>query len=212
MYKILGGDGKEYGPVTAENLRQWMAEGRANAQTQVQAEGTGVWVALGSLPEFAAAGTAPGMTPYASLDPGAARQKALALANPAGIALMVIGALGIGWIIIQAVLLAVRGLESNPFIEGFMSSQRSASPEAARIGMIIGIVISLVLSAAMGGFIILSGLKLRRLQSWGLVLTGAILTLIPCCSSSFPVCFLSLPVGVWVLIVICRREVKSQFT
>src|SRR5512145_1901939 len=55
MYKILGGDGKEYGPVSAETLRQWIAEGRANTQTQVMPEGTGSWVALGSLPEFAGA-------------------------------------------------------------------------------------------------------------------------------------------------------------
>lgn len=51
MYKILGGDGKEYGPISADVLRQWIAEGRANAQTQVQPEG-GAWIALGQLPEF----------------------------------------------------------------------------------------------------------------------------------------------------------------
>ena len=71
MYKILGGDGKEYGPVSADTLRQWMAEGRANAQTQVQPEGASGWVALGSLPEFAAvAAPAPAAMPQAV--PGAA--------------------------------------------------------------------------------------------------------------------------------------------
>ena len=53
MYKILGGDGKEYGPISAATLRQWISEGRANAQTQVQAEGSTAWVALGQIPEFA---------------------------------------------------------------------------------------------------------------------------------------------------------------
>lgn len=53
MYKILGGDGKEYGPVSAETLQQWVNEGRANAQTQVQAEGGTGWTAMGQLPEFA---------------------------------------------------------------------------------------------------------------------------------------------------------------
>ena len=28
MYKIIGGDQKEYGPVTAEQLRLWVTEGR----------------------------------------------------------------------------------------------------------------------------------------------------------------------------------------
>jgi len=53
MYKIRGGDGKEYGPVSADTLKQWVVEGRANAQTQVQPEGSTNWVALGQLPEFA---------------------------------------------------------------------------------------------------------------------------------------------------------------
>ena len=59
MYKILGGDGKEYGPVSTETLKQWVAEGRANAQTQVQAEGGTGWTPLGQIPEFASALNAP---------------------------------------------------------------------------------------------------------------------------------------------------------
>ena len=52
MYKIIGTDGKEYGPVTAEQLRQWLAENRVNAQTAVQAENSPDWKPLGSYPEF----------------------------------------------------------------------------------------------------------------------------------------------------------------
>ena len=54
MYRIIGKDGQQYGPVTAEQLRVWIAENRANAQTQVQADGSQEWKPLGSLPEFAA--------------------------------------------------------------------------------------------------------------------------------------------------------------
>ncbi|MGO8839186.1 MAG: DUF4190 domain-containing protein [Limisphaerales bacterium] len=53
MYKIIGIDGREYGPVAAGQLRQWIAEGRANAQTQVLAPGAAAWKSLGALPEFA---------------------------------------------------------------------------------------------------------------------------------------------------------------
>ncbi len=53
MYKILGGDGKEYGPVTADQLRQWVREGRANALTQVRVEGATQWQALSSIAELA---------------------------------------------------------------------------------------------------------------------------------------------------------------
>lgn len=52
-YKIIGGDQKEYGPVTGQQLRQWVAEGRANGQTLVQAEGQEEWKPLSAWPEFA---------------------------------------------------------------------------------------------------------------------------------------------------------------
>jgi len=51
-YKIIGADGREYGPVTAEQLKQWITEGRANAQSKVLAEGAAEWKFLGSFPEF----------------------------------------------------------------------------------------------------------------------------------------------------------------
>lgn len=55
MYRLIGNDGQQYGPATSEQLREWIAAGRANALTLVQAEGSAEWKPLGSLPEFAAA-------------------------------------------------------------------------------------------------------------------------------------------------------------
>ena len=54
MYKIVGADGKIYGPLSAEQLRQWLAAGRANAQTQTLADGAPEWKPLSALPEFVA--------------------------------------------------------------------------------------------------------------------------------------------------------------
>ncbi|MEI6085096.1 MAG: GYF domain-containing protein [Verrucomicrobiota bacterium] len=54
MYKIIGADGREYGPISSDQLRQWIAEGRANAHTRVQAEGATEWKSLAEMPEFAA--------------------------------------------------------------------------------------------------------------------------------------------------------------
>jgi hypothetical protein len=52
MYRIIGADNNEYGPVTAEQIRQWIVEGRANAETRVAAEGSSDWRPLGSITEF----------------------------------------------------------------------------------------------------------------------------------------------------------------
>ncbi len=53
MYRMIGADGREYGPFSADQLRQWAAENRANASTRVLPEGASEWVALGTLPDFA---------------------------------------------------------------------------------------------------------------------------------------------------------------
>jgi len=53
-YKIIGADGREYGPISSEQLRQWIAQGRANAHTKVLSEGSTDWKLLSELPEFSA--------------------------------------------------------------------------------------------------------------------------------------------------------------
>jgi hypothetical protein len=53
MYKIIGADLKEYGPVSADQLRQWLNEGRVNGQTKIQAADTTEWKTLAEMPEFA---------------------------------------------------------------------------------------------------------------------------------------------------------------
>jgi len=63
MYRIIGGDGREYGPVSAAQVEQWIAQNRANARTQIKAEGTEAGSSLGELPEFATAFAARAATP-----------------------------------------------------------------------------------------------------------------------------------------------------
>jgi hypothetical protein len=55
MYKIIGADKKEYGPVSAEQLCEWIQQGRVSAQTLVQAEGQTDWRPVIAFPEFAEA-------------------------------------------------------------------------------------------------------------------------------------------------------------
>jgi hypothetical protein len=52
MYKIIGADQREYGPVTPDQMRLWIAEGRAGANTLVSSEGR-EWKPLSTYPEFA---------------------------------------------------------------------------------------------------------------------------------------------------------------
>jgi hypothetical protein len=84
MYKIIGADQKEYGPITADQLRQWISEGRINAHTKVQTEGATVWKTVAELPEFAAAlppsaPPMPGTPGYIAITPPAAKTSQLAI-------------------------------------------------------------------------------------------------------------------------------------
>ncbi len=64
-YTIIGGDGKEYGSVSAEDLRRWIAEGRLNAQTLAKSEGDAEFRPLSTFPEFADAFAPPPEAPGA---------------------------------------------------------------------------------------------------------------------------------------------------
>ena len=52
MFMIIGGDGKEYGPVTVEQIRTWIRGGRANLQTKAKALGSDEWRSLADFAEF----------------------------------------------------------------------------------------------------------------------------------------------------------------
>lgn len=66
MYKIIGADQKEYGPSSAEELQQWVREGRADGRSLVREEDGTEWKPLASFPELA---SALGASPFASGPP-----------------------------------------------------------------------------------------------------------------------------------------------
>jgi hypothetical protein len=52
MFRIIGGDGQEYGPVPVAQVKQWIADGRADGQTLVRREGSQNWQHLVTIPEL----------------------------------------------------------------------------------------------------------------------------------------------------------------
>ena len=91
MYKIIGTDGRYYGPVHVEQIRRWLAENRVNAQTPVQTEGVTEWKPLASIPELASElkVVSPPMAPP-SIYAARASNKI-----PAGICGILLGSLGV---------------------------------------------------------------------------------------------------------------------
>ena len=81
MYRILGGDGKEYGPVTLQQLQQWVAEGRVNLQSRVQLDGNTDWKPLAEYPEFQPAPATAAPPPLPTPPVGASKTIGLAITS-----------------------------------------------------------------------------------------------------------------------------------
>lgn len=98
MYKIIGADGQAYGPANAEQIKRWIAEGRARSETLVQAEGSPDWKPLANFPELLTSPATP--PPISSLPSGPGPVPAHVAARAsnkiaAGICGILLGGLGV---------------------------------------------------------------------------------------------------------------------
>jgi hypothetical protein len=205
MYKIIGADGKEYGPIPLETVRQWILERRANGHTRVQAEGTPDWRPLSDFPELAALLVQPaalpglGTPPLSPITPITSVPSNDIVNGPA-IGLIVVGVLDLLFAVARFGLFAA-GI--NP-----LSGMSTANPQwvTGLIGL-AGVAGSL-LGLLCGSLILFGGIKMRSLQSYGLCMTASILAMVPCTSGC---CLIGLPVGIWALVVLSKPEVKNSF-
>ena len=226
MFKILGGDGKEYGPVTADQIRQWISEGRANNATMAKAPDDISWKPLAEHAEFAElfgakppavapppagaaavppAPAAPVPTPVPAGVPAAsdARAKALSQVSGPAIALLITAILGIA--------LNALGLAVHLMGRAFVPPLYGMNPDVMRMVQMfngpMGAVVR-IFPLAIGILVLVGALKMQKLASHGLATTAAILAMIPCLS---PCCLLGLPFGIWALVVLNKPEVRAQF-
>jgi hypothetical protein len=204
MYRIVGADGKEYGPISADQLRQWIAEGRANAQTRVLLEGTAEWRMLGEVPEFAAnfAGPAPAYTPgpVPSAFPSGGAPDAADRVNGPAIGLIVVA--------IVSLVAQILGLIWN-LVFASMASRQTAQPPWGNYFSGTFAIIGAVIGIATSGIILFGGLKMKKLENYGLAMAASIIAMIPCFTGIC--CLAGLPIGIWALTVITKPEIKSAF-
>ena len=206
MYKILGGDGKEYGPISADVLRQWISEGRANAQTQVQAEGSTDWVALGQIPQFSPAFSPPpvGGAP-STIYPGApASSQASTLVVGPAIGLIITAAVGA---LAQLASAAINILGAGAGMMGANQGQQDMPAWMHGLSGGIGVVFN-VIGLIVSVVIFMGALKMKKLESYNFAMAATIVAMVPCIS---PCCFIGLPVGIWALVVLMKPEVKGAF-
>ena len=95
IYKIIGDDGREYGPVTADQIRAWIAQGRVERRTPVFVDGAKDWNFVGLLPEFANCFGPPATPPTIAPPRGPATAGRMAKTNAYAQAGMIFGILSL---------------------------------------------------------------------------------------------------------------------
>jgi hypothetical protein len=108
---------------------------------------------------------------------------------------------------LMLLITSVLGLSMAP------ASWRAAGPphmEFAEAVFSGGFLVMMCLVAlAIDGLIAFGALKMMRLESYGLAVAAAVLSVIPCLSS--PCIALGVPFGVWSLFVLMEPETRSAF-
>jgi len=215
MFKIIGADQKEYGPVSVAQIRQWITDGRLNANTQAQRAAGGDWQPLSTFEEFAdifnptpaasapeaMSSATPSAAPSGTPIPTASREMALSAVKGPAIALIVVGGIGVVLYFFTVIMQLLGGhqdfSQAPPWLQQMMMRNQG-------IAGVLGELFAMVLNGA----VLFGAIKMLRLQSHTFAIVTCILAMLPCSCC----CFLGLPFGIWGLIMLNKPEVKSQFT
>jgi hypothetical protein len=208
-YTIIGGDQKQYGSVTADDLRRWITDGRLNAQSLAKEETDTEFRPLSAFPEFADALT-PGSAPLPPLtapvmSAGDGRDAALQLVKGPAIALIITASLGMAYYAFSGLFTLFTGgamfhheipPEVPPQMRAFLEGMQG--PLAGAISLVI---------AAVNGFVLFGAIQLLRLRNYSVAMVASVVAMLPCQCC----CLFGLPFGIWALVVLNKPEVKSHF-
>jgi uncharacterized membrane protein YuzA (DUF378 family) len=218
MYFIIGGDGKQYGPISEVELRKWVAEGRLNQQSMARGENDTEFRSLATFPELAAlfgiSSEAPGIAPVLGVNLGS-REMALQKVTVPAIGLMVSSSICILESLYNLLELhnsaqKIQEMESqmqalnNPQLDQFF--QQMAHLFTGPLGYA-----NVILQLVIGILVLMGAIKMKSLRSFEFSIAAAILSVLPCIN---PCCgwIIGLIFGIWAISVLSKPAVKSQFT
>ena len=222
-YTIIGGDKKEYGPVTGEEVRQWIAEGRLDAYSLARAENDTEWRPLSTFPEFSAVfasrpSAPPPLTALPGRQPNGSEEAALeAVKNPA-ICLILTGLLNIVlslWGAVDSVFFPVNIDQQLAAVPQFNDPEVQKFLSDPQVNHFVHLLYSPAIlltndlfTLAMSILVLVGSLRMKALRNYEFSMIAALLALLPCVTSC---CLIGLPFGIWAIIVLRRPAVKSQF-
>ncbi|MHC4399462.1 MAG: FmdB family zinc ribbon protein [Planctomycetota bacterium] len=139
---------------------------------------------------------APGVAPPSESRSDLTAYAAARTAGP-GVALVVTGSIGLALHGIGALLHALRLALDLDF--PFTALPPFHGSVAVLVGL-LGIVPAVV--------VILGGIQMKNLESYGLAMVASVIAVIPCVS---PCCLLGFPVGIWAVVELCDPRVQAAF-
>lgn len=211
-YNIIGGDGKQYGPITEGDLRKWIAEGRLNGQSLAKAESDAEFRPLATFPElanlFAPPAAPPGIAPVISAGGGDHEAVSNKVRVPA-IGLMISAIISIGfaaWNLVTILFFAPNLQEYSAIFQQMNNPQMEALMEKIMHFAYGPAGIATDAFQILIGILIFTGaLKMMNLRSYEFAFAAALLSVIPCIS---PCCgwILGLIFGIWSLAVLGKAK------
>ena len=198
-YYFIGGDNREYGPYSADQIRRLGAENRLNGNSNVRTA-DGDWKPASTYPEL---GLQAGYSNIpvqgyrqAAPNPHAAQQM---VSGPATF-MMVLSIISIPFVLIGLVFSVLGG--SAGFLDNLPPDLREQMMVQGGAG-----VIQYSLSLIANIIILIGAIRMKRLQSYGLAMAASILSILFQCGC----CCAGLGAGIWALVILSKPEVKAMF-
>ncbi len=201
-------NGQQKGPVTQDQLDELARQGTIKADTLVWTDGMANWLpysqarpGTGAAPAAVVGGPA-----FAAMPVADAEAVARGMVKGPAIAMLVNGAL-IALFSLYGALTHLLGKKQEmpplppevpPWVPQMIEAMQGPIGLAANI-----------FSVLVGAFIVFGSLKMVKLQSRGLAIATAVVSMIPCLTGCC--CIIGLPFGIWAMVVLNKPEVKASF-
>lgn len=222
-YYIIGGDQKEYGPVTGAELRQWISEGRLDANSKARTENETDWRPLSSFLEFSPLfqpKAPPSLYPLHSPAPAVSE----GIVKAPAIALIIYGALAVLESIREIINAFAHPMTEADVQQGTQALSQAFGQETVKNALsnplyqfIIHLMENVWFTAALCLFglvisvvILVGAVKMLKLQNHEFAMVAAIVAIIPCFTPCI-CCFLGIPIGIWAVMVLRKPGVKNLF-
>ena len=190
-YHIIGGDGREYGPYSEEEIKELMADGRLKASSGVRVD-DGEWKPYNEYPELGES------MPVVSgrISGNAQSDKQMAARSRVKIPATFMIVLSAFSIMTLLIVLAASIAGTIP-------------PEMEKTLIEYGINNETLIIVVLFNTIILAGaINMRKGRYYGLAMVASVLCIL---CNSLPYHGLGLIVGIWSMVILNKTEVKTEF-